>query len=474
MPVTFVAGTGFTQTGTGGISVSANAPSGLADGDALFAAVFARNTPITAPSGWTLQSSASATFSGGSQPTQYLRVFRKDAVVAGDSGTSYTFTCDTTGTSSLDRMGVLYSAFRGVDTVGTTSSNNSNGIDTYSITPPTVSAATDGSMLLVFASGIFGTSSSTPTPPSSFTLSSGGPFSSIRLAAAYRAVNSGQSNSGAFVLAAGASGATHGMGSATLLLAPASTPVATGIASTLVFGLPTTGDGFVQGSITSTRFGTAKSGQGYAATGTQFAQSYGTPTSGTRVVAGAWTSSLAFGLPVVTLNRLTFASSIGTTTGVGTPSAFRGIVPRPVGLAQSLDVPTRFGLARAVHGVSCAATGFTTTIIPGHGLRLTQAAGAWTVSTAFGTPGPRRGGVATGFTTTVFGQPQIGATGLPQGFTLTAFGIHTARARFNGTATGFSTTQIPAITTSAAPSLRTRGARFRQAWGVAQAERTAP
>lgn len=472
MPVTFVAGTGFTQTGTGGISVSANAPSGLADGDALFAAVFARGTPVTAPSGWTLQSSASATFSGAGL-TQYLRVFRKDTVVSGNSGASYTFSCTTSGDFDTDRMGVLYSAFRGVDSVPTISAANSDEITTWSITPSAVTASTDGSMIAAFASGIFGTSSSTPTPPSSFTLSSGGPFSSIRLAAAYRAVNSGQSNSGAFVLASGTA-PTHGMGAATLLLAPASTPVATGIASTLVFGLPTTGDGFVQGSITSTRFGVAKSGQGYAATGTQFAQSYGTPSSGTRVVVGAWTSSLAFGLPVVTLNRFTFASTIGTTTGVGTPSAFRGIVPRPVGLAQSLDVPTQFGLARAVFSVSCAATGFTTTITPGHGLRLTQAAGAWTVSTAFGTPGPRRGGVATGFTTTVFGQPQIGATGIPQGFTLTAFGSHTARARFNGTATGFSTTQIPAITTSAAPSLRTRGARFRQAWGVAQAERTAP
>jgi hypothetical protein len=82
--------------------------------------------------------------------------------------------------------------------------------------------------------------------------------------------------------------------------------------------------------------------------------------------------------------------------------------------------------------------------------------------------------VAAGLASTAFGLPQIGATGLPQGFTSTAFGSHTSRPWFAGTATGFSTTQIPAITNSAAPALRTRGARFRQAWGTAQAERTVP
>jgi hypothetical protein len=250
---------------------------------------------------------------------------------------------------------------------------------------------------------------------------------------------------------------------------------AVSLAPTVAFGLPLSGWGlYATGANASTAFGAARSGLFWPATGASFPTAFGLPAGRFRYVVGSWTTATAFGTPVITLNTNARASSIGTTTGIGTPSAFRGIVPEPVGLAQSLDVPIRFGLARAVHGVSCAATGLKTTIIPGHGLRLTQAAGAWTVSTAFDTPGPRRGGVATGFTTTVFGQPQIGATGIPQGFTLTAFGSHTARARFNGTATGFSTTQIPAITTSAAPSLRTRGARFRQAWGAAQAERTAP
>lgn len=227
MAVSFVAAT--TAVFAADDTISGNAPSGLADGDCLLAAVFGRGT-LANTTGWTKIEETAQFTEGSTDFPQRLAVYRKDTVTAGNSGASYTFTVSSSESFS-PRMGLAYIAFRGVDSIPQTVDNITSNVNTWSITPSTATADADGSMLAAFAASCYASASAiTPTAPTSFTLTSGSSLTGYRLAAAYRAVNNAQSNSGAFNMApsvanpATSVGENNGLGAIVIRMAPASVP----------------------------------------------------------------------------------------------------------------------------------------------------------------------------------------------------------------------------------------------------------
>lgn len=148
MAVSWVGGTDLVETT--GTSVAATSPAGLADGDMLIAAVFARST-ITPPSGWTLIGQT-GTFTGGST-SQNLAAYRKNSTAAADASTSFTWS-----QSSSDALGVVYAAMRGADsspTYAATTANNKDGDVTGQLTAypmPTIAGNASGQMMIAFAS----------------------------------------------------------------------------------------------------------------------------------------------------------------------------------------------------------------------------------------------------------------------------------------------------------------------------------
>lgn len=224
MSVSFVASTQLTLTT--GTSVSVTTPAGIADDDTLLAFVFARSD-ITPPAGWTAVGTTTAL------PPEFLdqrvAIYTKDTVVSGNSSTSYTWT-----QVGFERMGVVYGVFRGVNTLESFQHNSSTTVDTYSITPPTVTAVESGELFVSGASSYYGTAGSpTPTVQTSFTKFSGETLANYRLATGYRSVTAGQSNSGSVNLAPGfpAIGAANGMIGFSLRLVPTAVETRTGIAA---------------------------------------------------------------------------------------------------------------------------------------------------------------------------------------------------------------------------------------------------
>jgi hypothetical protein len=172
-------------------SLEATSPSGLADGDTLLAAVYARSA-ITTPSGWTklIESTPTTSF-----PPQRTAVFSKNSVSTSDASAGFTF-----AQADEARIGITYIALRGVEELLDSDSvviNTPGGTD-WAITPGTVTATSNGQAIVVFASSWFGGDPTTPTPQTSFTLTSGASLDAYRLAGSYRLVSSGQSNSGDF------------------------------------------------------------------------------------------------------------------------------------------------------------------------------------------------------------------------------------------------------------------------------------
>jgi hypothetical protein len=228
MAVAWVAGT--TQVvNDNSTTINATTPAGISDGDTLLAAVFARSA-ITPPAGWTSLIETAVFTGGGAEISQRLAVFSKDTVTSGNSSTSYTWTQADGGETS--RMGVVYAVASGVDTITSDSVTESESADDWTITPDTLTASGDA-LLLCFMSTIFGGISQTATPPTSFTLFSGGTQANYRLGAARRAVTAGQGNSGTFSLNsspdAGDLGINNGNGAITLLLSSEETPAIEGI-----------------------------------------------------------------------------------------------------------------------------------------------------------------------------------------------------------------------------------------------------
>ncbi len=237
MAVSFVASTQLTlanneaESGTNTF-VTASTPAGIQDDDTVLALLFARST-ITPPSGWTLIGTSTILSGFGNQRAA---VYSKNTVTSADSSTAFTF-----NQSSDSRMGLVFGVFRGVDTITDFQHNNTTDADTYTITPPTVTATDSGEMIVCAGATYYGAGSVTPTVPTSFTKFSGATLTDYRLATAYREVNSGQSNSGSFNLAPGASslGTNNGLIGISLRLLPPAAPTISGrVAAATPLGSP--------------------------------------------------------------------------------------------------------------------------------------------------------------------------------------------------------------------------------------------
>jgi hypothetical protein len=200
-------------------AISGNAPAGIEDDDTLLAGVYGRAALVT-PDGWELIESGS--FTNG-ELTGYIAVYSKSEVTSDDAGASFEFE----QAFAAGRMGLVYGVARGVGAIAADIATAPE-LDDWSITPASLAAGADDSILAVFAAQIISASGSvTPSPPSSFTLASGAPLSLYHLALAYRAVDTGQSNSGAFDMAPAAgsgpvdqTGSLNALGAITVLLEP--------------------------------------------------------------------------------------------------------------------------------------------------------------------------------------------------------------------------------------------------------------
>lgn len=220
MPVAWVAGT--PQATEVNEFIEVNLPLGIENGDTVLAGVLSRRSQVT-PTGWTLLRTQAivATLTNPNDFTFVLSVYSKNTVTAADSGAFQEF-----AQTSLGSIAVVLVVLRGVLSVASASATADN-FDGFEVTPPALSATSNGSMHVVFAGQARRLSSAiTPTPPTGFTLGSGAPVSTCAIASAYRASTNGQSNSGVFNLASpGASsvalsGGLNGIGGITLVFTP--------------------------------------------------------------------------------------------------------------------------------------------------------------------------------------------------------------------------------------------------------------
>jgi hypothetical protein len=222
MSVTFVAGSTFAYA-FGTASIDLTTPAGIQAGDRLLAAVHG-GFAISGPSGWTKVSETAIFAEYGTD--QRLAVFAKDSVTAGDSSQTFSFT-----QASEGAMAVVCAVTRGASSVAY-STTTSGSVNSYAITPSTVTATSNDSLILIFASSVLwppgpiGSGLATPAPPASFTLTSGTALAEYNLAAAYRIVGNGVSNSGAFNFQptggtpAALYGSNNNLGAVTILMTP--------------------------------------------------------------------------------------------------------------------------------------------------------------------------------------------------------------------------------------------------------------
>lgn len=247
---------------------------------------------------------------------------------------------------------------------------------------------------------------------------------------------------------------------------------ATGLASTLAFGLPEM-QGVQLPYTISTVFGATSHGRGLYSTGAAAATAFGSPRAGVSYAATGLLNTTLFGLPVYSDDRSCGAAGIASTLGVGTPFSIRGIVPAPVGQASSLDPATTFGSATATSVLHGSATGFSTTAFGTATHAQSFSATALDPATTFGTPNGPVQALAQGFSTTAFGAATASCLGYPTSLlSTTAFGTPALSNVYLCAATGWSETAFGTPTTRW--PTRTRSGVFRTQFGQAQAERTQP
>lgn len=194
MGVSWVAGSPFAyQFGT--TTITLTTPAGIEDGDTVLAGVHG-GFALSGPSGWTkvFETDVFTEYS----TNQRLAIFSKDEVTEADASEEFEFSQSSEGAMAVvcavgrDALSI---AFSGVTT---------GSVNSYSVTPSVATATENDSMILIFASSVLwppgpgGDGIATPQPPPSFTLTSGTSLLEYNLAAAYRLVGNGVSNSGAF------------------------------------------------------------------------------------------------------------------------------------------------------------------------------------------------------------------------------------------------------------------------------------
>ena len=256
------------------------------------------------------------------------------------------------------------------------------------------------------------------------------------------------------------------------VMSPTSICTATGLATTLAFGLPEM-QGVQLPYTISTVFGATSHGRGLYSTGAAAATAFGSPRAGVSYAATGLLNTTLFGLPVYSDDRSCGAAGIASTLGVGTPFSIRGIVPAPVGQASSLDPATAFGSATATSVLHGSATGFSTTAFGTATHAQSFSATALDPATTFGTPNGPVLAHARGFSTTAFGAATASCLGYPAGLlSTTTFGTPALSNVYLCAATGWSETAFGTPTTRW--PTRTRSGVFRTQFGQAQAERTQP
>lgn len=193
--VSFISAAGASYIASGTSINTPSSPAGIANGDGLFAVLFARSA-LTPPAGWTLV--ASKTNVG--TLTQTLHIYRKDSVTTGDSSTAFTWSQAASG-----RMGLSYIVVRstsGAITIAATSDAETDyAVSTaypQNATVPTLSASVSGELFLiaVTAEGASATAAQNAwTAPSGATARTTATQADNRLCAFTQSRNSGQSNS---------------------------------------------------------------------------------------------------------------------------------------------------------------------------------------------------------------------------------------------------------------------------------------
>lgn len=190
--MSFVAASGTSYVDSATTISVPSSPSGVQNGDGLFAILMARSA-VTPPSGWSLVASQAVV----GATAQSLYIYRKDTVTTGDSSTAFVWT-----QASAGRMGLAYIVCRSstgllqiLESAGVTTSSAS--AVTHNVTAPVLTAGTDGQLFILAACAVVGDTPGTDTwaAPSSATLRSTATQSSNRLSVATQLRNNGASNS---------------------------------------------------------------------------------------------------------------------------------------------------------------------------------------------------------------------------------------------------------------------------------------
>lgn len=220
--ISFVAATGASYVGSATTISAPSSPSGIADGDGLFAIVMTRSV-LTPPAGWTLVATQALAAAAAAGSGQWLHIYRKDSVTAANSSTAFVWT-----QASAARMGLAYAVLRsstGAMSVAETAGVNTSyttPVSTYNPSAP-VLTATGNELLLLAATRDKATSSGSDeswSPTSGATLRTPASAPENRLVCATQTVSPGQGNAATWQLG-GTVASIMEFGSLTVRVVPA-------------------------------------------------------------------------------------------------------------------------------------------------------------------------------------------------------------------------------------------------------------
>lgn len=189
--MSFVAASGTSYVDSATTISVPSSPSGVQNGDGLFAILMARSA-VTPPSGWSLVASQAVV----GATAQSLYIYRKDTVTTGDSSTAFVWT-----QASAGRMGLAYIVCRSstgllqiLESAGVTTSTAS--ATSHNVTAPILTSGTEGQLFILAACAVLGNAdTNTWVAPSGASLRSTATQAHNRLAAATQIRNTGASNS---------------------------------------------------------------------------------------------------------------------------------------------------------------------------------------------------------------------------------------------------------------------------------------